>query len=133
MRTVLTAFAALALLTVRAERIELSKGAAACSLETEGGRILSYRVGSVETLWMPPDPASTDTVWVHGGIPLAWPWFGRIGTGDESIHGYAWKSAFAVQSHASDNVVLALETESALLEYTVALEGPSAIAVKRCA
>ena len=59
--------------------------------------------------------------WVHGGIPIAWPWFGRIGGGDVNIHGYAWRNEFRVAERMVDKVVLSLETESASLRYEIAL------------
>jgi len=112
---VLTAFPACA------ELVALTNGTARCAVETEGGRIASYCADGVERLWMPKALDNSEAVWVHGGIPLAWPWFGRIGTGDENVHGYAWKSKFDVKERTASSIVLALRTETALLEYSVAL------------
>lgn len=108
-------------LFVRAERIELSHGDARCVVETQGARVVSYSVAGQELLWMPKDGLDGDSVWWHGGIPIAWPWFGRIGTGDENIHGYAWKKPFSVKSRSDSAVTLELKTGSADLEYTIQL------------
>ena len=104
-----------------AERISIAQSDARCVVETHGARIVSYLVNGREMLWMPDANAADSRDWQHGGIPLAWPWFGRLGTGDSHIHGYAWTSDFKVVSRSRNAVVLALETESATLEYTIRL------------
>ena len=111
----------LSALLVRAERIELSRDDARCVVETQGARVVSYSVAGQELLWMPKDGLGDDPVWRHGGIPLAWPWFGRIGTGDANIHGYAWKKPFSVKSRSCSAVTLELKTGFADLEYTIRL------------
>ena len=68
-------------LFVRAERIELLHDDARCVIETRGARVVSYSVAGRELLWMPKASLDDDPVWRHGGIPVAWPWFGRIGRG----------------------------------------------------
>ena len=108
-------------LFVRAERIELSRDDARCVIETQGARVVSYSVAGQELLWMPKDGLGDDSVWRHGGIPIAWPWFGRIGKGDENIHGYAWKKQFSVKSHSDSAVILELKAGGADLEYTIRL------------
>lgn len=108
-------------LFVRAERIELSHDDAHCVLETQGARVVSYSVAGQELLWMPKDGLDGDSIWRHGGIPIAWPWFGRIGKGDENIHGYAWKKPFSVKSRSGSAVTLELKMGFADLEYTIRL------------
>ena len=104
-----------------AERITLTNGTETCLVDTIGGRVLSYRVGGEELLWQGDLSARASGPWVHGGIPLAWPWFGRLGSGDADIHGYAWKSEFRVVERKACKVVLSLETESASLRYEIEL------------
>ena len=111
--TVTTSFAA--------ERVELASGDAKCVVDTQGARIVSYSVGGREQLWMPPDDSDCNPIWRHGGLPLAWPWYGRIGTGDANIHGYAWKHPFAVKARTADSVVLELKTAAATLTYGISL------------
>ena len=112
---------ALVLAMVRAEQIALTNGTATCLVDTLGGRVLSYRVDGADLLWQGGSTAREDDPWVHGGIPIAWPWFGRIGGGDADIHGYAWKSEFRVMERTADKAVLFLETESAALRYEIEL------------
>jgi len=72
-------------------------------------------------LWTPDSDPAGPADWKHGGIPLAWPWFGRLGDGDSHIHGYAWKSDFRVSARTGNSVVMAMETECAALEHEVRL------------
>lgn len=106
-----------------AERITLEQGGSRCVVDTHGARIVSYIADGHELLWMPDADAAGSRDWRHGGIPIAWPWFGRLGKGDSNIHGYAWRSDFRVVSRTRNAVVLSLETESAALEYAVWLDG----------
>jgi len=121
MRVGLLACFAFAPAAVRAERIALANGTASCLVDTWGGRVLSCRMNGEEILWQEGPSARENGPWVHGGIPVAWPWFGRLGGGDGDIHGYAWKSEFRVRERTADRVVLSLETESATLRYEIEL------------
>ena len=112
---------ALALASARAEQVALSNGAETCLVDTCGARVLSYAVGGTEVLWDMDARLSEGTPWRHGGIPLAWPWFGRLGAGDDNIHGYAWKSPFEIKSRSTDSIALELEAEGLRLEYSIAL------------
>ena len=120
-RIPLLAVAWLLALFARAERIELSHDDAHCVIETLGARVVSYSVADQELLWMPKDGLGNNSTWRHGGIPIAWPWFGRIGKGDENIHGYAWQKSFSVKSCSDSAVTLELKTGFADLEYTIRL------------
>ena len=114
----------------RAERIVLEQGESRCVVETWGARVVSYAVGGHELLWMPETESGGSREWRHGGIPIAWPWFGRLGDGDSHIHGYAWKSDFKVTSRTANSVVLTLVTESATLEYAIRLDDVLALTLK---
>lgn len=120
----------LVLASARAGQIVLTNGTATCSIDTLGGRVLSCRVGGEELLWQGGAATREGGPWVHGGIPLAWPWFGRIGSGDDDIHGYAWKSEFRVVERMADKVLLSLETESASLKYEIALSDGLSLCVE---
>ena len=113
-----------------AGRIELRRGDERCAVETLGARIVSYSVRGVELLWMPEDVSVNSNVWRHGGIALAWPWFGRLGAGDRHVHGYAWKSDFKISSRTAHSAVLTLTTESAALEYAIRLDGALVLELK---
>lgn len=112
---------AFVLAAARAGQIVLTNGTMTCLIDTLGGRVLSCRVDGKELLWQGGAATRESGPWAHGGISLAWPWFGRIGSGDADIHGYAWKSGFRVVERMADKVVLSLETESASLRYEIAL------------
>ena len=114
----------------RAERIVLEQGESRCVVETWGARVVSYSVNGHELLWMPDVEPADSREWRHGGIPIAWPWFGRLGEGDENIHGYAWKSDFKVTSRTANSVVLTLVTESATLEYAIRLDDVLALELR---
>jgi len=109
----------LAVSAVRAERIELHGRSSTCVVDTRGGRVLSYVEDGSELIWTPSDVSGEGTCWQHGGIPLAWPWFGRLGRGDEDIHGYAWKREFKVRSRSADSLVLDLEAGPLRLSYAI--------------
>lgn len=104
--------------------LNLSNEHATCTIDTHGARIVSYCVNGREYLWMPPapDPDAAQALWLHGGIPLAWPWFGRLGEGDNHIHGFAWKCPFTVTQHTPNSATLTLPSESATLTYTITLD-----------
>ena len=106
---------------VRAGQIALSNGRETCLVDTCGARVLSYVVGGTEVLWNMDARLSEGAPWRHGGIPITWPWFGRLGNGESDIHGYAWKNHFKVKSQGKDSVVLKLETGGLRLEYSIAL------------
>ena len=108
-------------LAASAERIVLTHGASECVVDTQGARICSCALDGEEVLWTSPEKQDPNALWIHGGMPLAWPWYGRIGTGDAHIHGYAWRRPFAVRSRRADELVLTLETATAHLAYTVKL------------
>ena len=123
MRKVLLLLACAAWTAVRGEVIELAAGDASCTVDTVGARVVSYRAAGADVLWQPvPQTAvAADEPWVHGGMPIAWPWFGRLGEGDAHIHGYAWRTPFAVTRRTATGVTLTLLTEVAELEYSVTL------------
>ena len=112
---------AFALASASAEQVALSNGAETCLVDTCGARVLSYAVGGTEVIWDMDARLSGGTPWRHGGIPIAWPWFGRLGSGEDSIHGYAWKSPFKIKSQSKDSIALELEAEGLRLEYSIEL------------
>ena len=112
---------AFAVAAARAGQISLTNGTETCVVDTCGARVLSYVAGGTEVLWNTDAPPSEELPWQHGGISVAWPWFGRLGKGSADIHGYAWKSQFEIKSQCKDSIVLKLETEGLRLEYSIVL------------
>lgn len=123
MRTWLFVVLTLSCFLVRAELVWLEDGTARCAVDARGARILSYQVEGDEVLWCPAvTKADENDLWSHGGIPIAWPWFGRIGGGDADIHGYAWKSVFEVVEKNRIGVCLRLSAQTLRLDYEIRLE-----------
>jgi len=111
------------------ERIELKTASAACTVETMGARILSYRTADLgEMLWNAEPLQTSASDWAHGGIPVCWPYFGRNKEAG-GIHGYAWTRPFAVvrreSSAAGSEVTLRLDVPEAALTYRIALSDES--------
>jgi len=126
MRRLLIVLAACTALTLFAERVEVKTSSSSCSVETLGARVISLRLGDQELLWNDKPVQLTDPLWAHGGIPVAWPWFGRLKPDvDRDIHGTAWKREFTVvskeESAEKSRLVLALKGEKADLEYAIEL------------
>lgn len=66
-----------------------------------GAQTLSWRpAGGEEVLFRPSAPlyAPAPGGEIHGGIPVCWPWFGRMGPPDSLPHGLARYLPFAVES-----------------------------------
>ena len=122
-RTASMSLFAFVLAAAHAEQIALVNGKETCLVDTFGCRVVSYRVDGEEMLWQGGSVMRWNEPWVHGGIPVVWPWFGRLGAGDADIHGYAWKSEFRVLERTAGGVLLCLETESALLKCRIEISG----------
>ena len=130
MRVGLLFCCALVLAMVRAEQIALTNGTSTCSIDTLGGRVISCCINGEELLWQGGSTVCANEPWVHGGIPIAWPWFGRIGGGEADIHGYAWKNEFRVMERTASRAVLSFETESASLRYEIELSDGLSLCVE---
>lgn len=77
--------------------VELSSPAGRVKVSLKGGRILSWKdSGNKEVFFMPAKPESSDGDWSHGGISVCWPWFGRKGSDQSLIHGFARNLRFSV-------------------------------------
>ena len=106
--------------------MHLQTPTASCDIDTRGARITSWKVGGVERLWNQAQPRDAKGRWEHGGIPLAWPWFGRTGPGGtRTIHGFAWRQEFSVvrrtDTPTKSEVVLSAYSESFTADYTITL------------
>ena len=111
------------------ETVALSNAASSIIVDTLGGRIVSWKRNGSELLWMPE--AWMDGRWNHGGIPVCWPWHGRIG--DElPIHGYAWAKKFRTVSRreAAGFSVLEMECEHGELSLRCRIELSDGLAVE---
>lgn len=88
------------------------------ALSLEGGRLLSWkdRTGN-EIFFMPDKESSPNGDWSHGGTSLCWPWFGRKGTAESSIHGFARNRRFTMRGRnktaGGEQVVIGLKLSAA--------------------
>ena len=70
--------------------VGLSTATTSAKIDLEGARITSFVSEGQEVLWMPRVSGSAGgTNWVHGGIPLCWPRFGRSESETILQHGFA--------------------------------------------
>lgn len=95
---------------VKVVRILHEKAEAAISLH--GGHVLSFTPkGQDDLIWMSKDAIFNPDKAIRGGVPVCWPWFGRIAN---PAHGFARNSTWTLVEHRENEngvmVVLGLET-----------------------
>lgn len=74
------------------ETLVMSNACSSIAVETFGARIVSWKKGGNEMLWMPN--VREGGRWEHGGIPVCWPWHGRMPDPQKPIHGFSWSRTF---------------------------------------
>lgn len=97
--------------------VQINHPKATASVSLHGGHVLSYKpTDQEEVIWLSEkaelDPAKA----IRGGIPICWPWFGRIAA---PAHGFARTSQWYLVEHreSEDGVIVCLgleESESTL-------------------
>ncbi|MGF1694832.1 D-hexose-6-phosphate mutarotase [Vibrio lamellibrachiae] len=100
---------------VRIVRVIHEKATAGIALH--GGHVVSFKPqGQEELIWMSDKATFDGKAALRGGIPVCWPWFGRIAA---PAHGFARSSEWALVEHReNDNgviVSLGLATSEATL------------------
>lgn len=91
-------------------RVQHPKASAAVALH--GGHLISFRpTGQEEVIWMSKQTPFDGKAALRGGIPICWPWFGRIG---EPSHGFARQSLWKLdeQHEHEHGVTLVLSLKS---------------------
>jgi glucose-6-phosphate 1-epimerase len=84
----------------------LENDRARAEISLKGARVVSWMgKGGKELLFMPERKYAENGDWSHGGIPLCWPWFGRV---DGVIHGFVRNRNFTVKESGEGFVVLSL-------------------------
>ncbi|CAH0526549.1 D-hexose-6-phosphate mutarotase [Vibrio hippocampi] len=79
--------------------IQHPKASAAIALH--GGHVLSFKpVGGQETIWMSKQAIHDGKSALRGGVPICWPWFGRIGS---PAHGFARNSEWQIAQHREND------------------------------
>ncbi|MCE4934050.1 D-hexose-6-phosphate mutarotase [Aliivibrio fischeri] len=98
---------------VKVIRVIHDKANAAISLH--GGHVLSFTPkGQDDLIWMSKEAIFNPEKAIRGGVPVCWPWFGRIA---DPAHGFARNNEWTLIEHReNDNgviVVLGLEASEA--------------------
>ena len=110
--------------------VSLASGSGSVIVSLDGGRILSWKgADGEEIFFMPAKQWSPDGDWSHGGTSICWPWFGRKGTEQSLIHGFARNRRFAIRDRKAipggESVTLGLKvlkSDSAYFPYDADLE-----------
>ena len=80
--------------------IKVSHPKASALISLFGGHIISFQpTGQHERLWLSEEAIFDGQGALRGGIPICWPWFGRIHT---PAHGFARNSEWEITRHSED-------------------------------
>lgn len=93
------ALASMACTQAPRDTITLASPGGSVVVSLDGGRLLSWKdADGKELFFMPAKPNSPDGDWSHGGTSICWPWFGRKGTVQSMIHGFARNCRFTLRN-----------------------------------
>ena len=84
--------------------VTLTTESATAKIALDGARVISYVSGGREVLWSPKVPGVPGTGWIHGGIPVCWPYFGGKASETCPPHGFARDCRFKVVDSSSSAV-----------------------------
>ena len=94
------------------DMVVLSNRHGSVTVSLKGAQMRSYRPAGMteDLLFAPKSMESQGTKFLHGGIPVCWPWFGRNGEPGSDMHGFARYSLFEVrkQTETDDATTLVL-------------------------
>ena len=110
--------------------VSIASGSGSTTVSLDGARILSWKdANGKELFFMPAKQWSPDGDWSHGGTSICWPWFGRKGTEQSLIHGFARNRRFTLRDRKTvpggESVTLGLKvlkSDSAYFPYEADLE-----------
>ena len=110
--------------------VSIASGSGSTTVSLDGARILSWKdANGKELFFMPAKQWSPDGDWSHGGTSICWPWFGRKGTEQSLIHGFARNCRFTLRDRKTvpggESVTLGLKvlkSDSAYFPYEADLE-----------
>jgi glucose-6-phosphate 1-epimerase len=78
--------------------VSIASASGSVTVSLDGGRILSWKdANGKELFFMPAEQWSPNGDWSHGGTSICWPWFGRKGTEQSLIHGFARNRRFELR------------------------------------
>lgn len=99
--------------------IRVNHPKASADISLHGGHVLSFKpTGHEDVIWL-SEKAEFDTAKAfRGGIPICWPWFGRIAT---PAHGFARTSQWHLVEHreSDEGIIICLGLEES--EATIAI------------
>ncbi len=81
---------------------------ATAGIALHGGHVVSFKpTGQDDLIWMSKQANFDGTAALRGGIPVCWPWFGRIAA---PAHGFARTSQWSLVEHreSEDGVIVSL-------------------------
>jgi len=110
--------------------VTIASASGSVTVSLDGGRILSWKdANGKELFFMPAKQWSPNGDWSHGGTSICWPWFGRKGTEQSLIHGFARNCRFMLRERKAvpggESVTLGLKvlkSDSAYFPYDADLE-----------
>ena len=110
--------------------VTIASALGSVTVSLDGGRILSWKdANGKELFFMPAKQWSPNGDWSHGGTSICWPWFGRKGTEQSLIHGFARNCRFMLRERKAvpggESVTLGLKvlkSDSAYFPYDADLE-----------
>ena len=110
--------------------VTIASASGSVTVSLDGGRILSWKdANGSELFFMPAKQWAPDGDWSHGGTSICWPWFGRKGTEQSLIHGFARNRRFMLRERKAvpggESVTLGLKvlkSDSAYFPYDTDLE-----------
>jgi len=110
--------------------VSIASASGSVIVSLDGGRVLSWKdANGKELFFMPAKQWSPNGDWSHGGTSICWPWFGRKGTEQSLIHGFARNCRFMLRERKAvpggESVTLGLKvlkSDSAYFPYDADLE-----------
>ena len=80
---------------------------ATASIALHGGHLVSYKpAGQKDLIWMSEKAVFDGKAALRGGVPVCWPWFGRIAT---PAHGFARTSEWSLMQHRENDHGVVIE------------------------
>lgn len=99
--------------------IRVAHPKATADISLHGGHVLSFKpTGQEDVIWLSEETELESTKAIRGGIPVCWPWFGRLAA---PAHGFARTSLWHLVEHreSDDGVIICLGLEES--EETMAI------------
>lgn len=110
-----------------APKITLQNSKTSCVIHPDRGALVSsLKIAGRELLWMPPDFSEESSSWPGGGLPLCFPFAGRVWHNGVlyqydlngklhhmPLHGFSFASKWSVSQQSADTLILSLQDNDA--------------------